>query len=371
MARKAANIRKRADGSFEKRITIDGKRISIYGATAKECNEKELELRQQIASGTYTSNRNITLDAYFEEWLQNKRSSAKPNTLKTYKAYYNKHISPVLGKRKVQQLERREIIQMQSALTKNLSISSCNMILKILTIILNDAVHDDIIVKNPASSVKSLKNTAAKASETYHRALTESEQEIFMKEIKNDYYYSFIALMLCTGMRYGEVGALQWRDIDYKNKCIHISKTLTYTESGNLVIGDTPKSEASRRDIPLTDNIADILSRHRTFMWGNVIPQKDNLVFMSVYGTYVHNHAINRTITNTIARLEKKGIHIDHFTAHCFRDTFATRFVESGGSLQTLKTILGHNSLSMTADLYAHVLPNTKQEEMSKMNIVI
>lgn len=371
MARKAANVRKRADGTFEKRITVDGKRISIYGATAKECTVKELEIRQQIAAGTYTNNRNITLDGYFAEWIVGKRNATKPNTLKTYSSYYKKHISPQIGSRKIQQLERREIIQLQSELTKTLSITTCNMVLKVLVIILNDAVHDDIIIKNPASGVKALKNTAVKATESYHRALTEREQETFMNEIKNDFYYEFIALLLCSGMRYGEAAALQWKDIDYKNNVIHITKTLTFTENGVLTLGNTPKSEASRRDIPLTDSIKNIIAQHRVRKWGNVIPQKKELVFNSVYGVYVSNHAINRTISNALKRLEEIGVHIDHFTAHCFRDTFATRFVEQGGDLLTLKTILGHNSLSMTADLYSHVLPNTKEKEMNKVNIVM
>ena len=62
---------------------------------------------------------------------------------------------------------------------------------------------------------------------------------------------------------------------------------------------------------------------------------------------------------------------MEHFSAHALRDTFATRYIEQGGSPQALKTILGHNSLAMTMDLYSHVLPNTKQEEMESVRIVI
>lgn len=63
--------------------------------------------------------------------------------------------------------------------------------------------------------------------------------------------------------------------------------------------------------------------------------------------------------------------YIEHFSAHALRDTFATRYIEQGGSPQVLKTILGHNSLAMTMDLYSHVLPNTKQKEMESVRIVI
>ena len=69
----------------------------------------------------------------------------------------------------------------------------------------------------------------------------------------------------------------------------------------------------------------------------------------------VHNHAVNRAISDALARLEERGKPIEHFTAHALRDTFATRYIEQGGNPQTLKTILGHNSLAMTMDLYSHV----------------
>ncbi len=67
MARLAAGIRKRADGTLEKRFTIDGKRYSIYGKNAKEISQKEQEIRKKIETGIYTDNRNLTLDGYFDE----------------------------------------------------------------------------------------------------------------------------------------------------------------------------------------------------------------------------------------------------------------------------------------------------------------
>ena len=103
----------------------------------------------------------------------------------------------------------------------------------------------------------------------------------------------------------------------------------------------------------------------------NVVAFKNNRIFNAVYDGIVTNTAINRAIAATLKRLEKNGKHIEHFTAHAFRDTFATRFIEQGGQPQTLKTILGHASLSMTMDLYAHVLPNTKQKEMESINIAL
>ena len=95
-----------------------------------------------------------------------------------------------------------------------------------------------------------------------------------------------------------------------------------------------------------------------------------NYVFSSLSGEIVNNHAVNRAIRSTLKQLERKGKPMEHFTAHALRDTFATRYIEQGGNPQTLKTILGHSSLSMTMDLYSHVLPDTKQKEMNQLKIV-
>lgn len=83
-------------------------------------------------------------------------------------------------------------------------------------------------------------------------------------------------------------------------------------------------------------------------------------------GVYVQ-FTMSLCIDNVLKRLRQQGIEIERFTHHAFRDTFATRYIEEGGNMQTLQKILGHSSLAMTADLYAHVLPNTKQQEMQQI----
>ena len=372
MARLGASTRKRADGTLEKRFTVNDKRYSIYGKNMKELSQKEQEVRKKIESGVYTNNRNLTLNRYFDEWLDRKRRNIKGNTIKWYVAYYKGHIAPCLGDEKLQKIERRRILAFQKNLSEsNLSIRTCNNILKILKIILNDAVTDEVIMKNPAEGIKSLKEINAKAAETYHRALTEQEQKDFMQEMEKDYYYEFVAFLLCTGMRFGEAAALTWSDIDYKQNVIHVTKTATFNEDNTRTTG-TPKSESGKRDIPLNDTIRGILARQRKKQSIVIsIDKEENRVFVSVYGKMVDNCTVNRAITSALSRLEEQGKTIEHFTLHALRDTFATRYIEQGGSPQTLKTILGHSSLAMTMDLYSHVLPNTKQKEMDNLKIVL
>ena len=126
------------------------------------------------------------------------------------------------------------------------------------------------------------------------------------------------------------------------------------------------------RDIPITNTIKEILKSQKEkirLLHGNVI-NFNQRIFESNYGRLVYNAAVNKAITETLKRINKEKTVIEHFSSHAFRDTFATRYIEQGGSPQVLKTILGHNSLTMTMDLYSHVLPNTKQKEMEQVKIV-
>lgn len=372
MARLGAGTRKRADGTLEKRFTIDGRRYSIYGKTAKEISRKEQEIRKKIEAGAYTDNRNLTLDRYFEEWLARKRGNIKGASINWYTRIYKVHISPRLGSVKIQKIERRQVLSLQKELSgSGLAVGTCNNITKILKIILKDAVTDEVITKNPAEGIKALKETGAKAAETYHRALDEQEQKDFMQEMAKDYYYEFVAFLLCTGMRFGEAAALTWGDIDYKQNVIHVTKTVTFNEDGTKTTG-FPKSDAGKRDIPLNGTIKNVLAQQRKKQ-SDIIPidGAEHRVFVSVYGEMLSNTTVNRAIRNTLARLKEQGRPIEHFTAHAMRDTFATRYIEQGGNPQTLKTILGHSSLAMTMDLYSHVLPNTRQKEMDNLKIVL
>ncbi len=369
MARLPARYRQRADGKIEARFTINGKRYSCYAATVKECREKERNLRENIRDGTYTVNRSLTFARYYEEWKVHRKGTVKGNTALNIDSRYRNHLKPVLGHRKLVEIEKREIVQLQQEMAKKLKPTTVNIAMVQLKSILNDAVADGIIAKSPAAGIKPLK-VEEKASETYHRALTEEEQVTFMQEAKSEWLYELIAMLLCTGMRVGEAAALTWRDIDYKNNVIHITKTISRTDEGKYTIG-TPKSKTSIRDIPITERIKDILrsqAEKQDGIHGNVTGI-EQAIFENIYGGMVFNASVNTAITNILKRLEKKNKPIAHFSAHALRDTFATRYIEQGGSPQALKTILGHSSLAMTMDLYSHVLPNTKQQEMDSITI--
>lgn len=369
MARLPVGYRQRSDGRIECRFMVNGKNYSCYAPTVKECREKERQLREDIVNGSYTQNRNLILDKYYEEWKNARKGTIKGNTALGNDSRYRNHIKPALGHRKLAEIEKREIVQLQQKLAEKMEPSSVNAIIVQLKTMFNDAVTEDILAKSPAAGVKLLK-VEKKATETYHRALTEEEQKRFMAEAKKEWLYELIALLLCTGMRVGEVSALEWSDIDYVNNVIHVTKTISRTENGEYTVG-TPKSKTSIRDIPMTASIKSILKsqKEKQDMMHGKIMKLNQSVFENLYGGMVFNASVNKAITETLKRVNKDKEVIEHFSAHALRDTFATRYIEQGGSPQVLKTILGHSSLAITMDLYSHVMPNTKQKEMDSIKI--
>lgn len=365
-------MRKKANGLFEKRFTVDGKRYSAYGHNVKECTENETLMREEIKAGLYTSNRNITLDSYFDEWEKSRTGVIKDSSIKMNRSRYNNHIKSVLGETKLQKIEKREIVKLQQNLAQKLSASTTNSVIVLLKTVLNAAVDDEIIIKNPAASVKPLRmDDRPKASETIHRALTREEQQAFIQEAKQEWLYEFFCFSLCTGMRLNEIVALKWQDIDYINNVIHVTKTVSWKQGGGIT-ETSPKSETSKRDIPMNDTIKKVLQMQRKKMamiYGEIVARKmDSNIFIGSNGSRaVASSTVAFSINNVLKRLRQQGIEIERFTHHAFRDTFATRYIEEGGNMQTLQKILGHSSLAMTADLYAHVLPSTKQQEMKQV----
>lgn len=375
MARLGAGTRKRKDGKLEKRFTLNGHRYSVYGSSTKEIAEKEQALKEAIKNGTYSENKSITLDQYYAFWIAEKeKCGIKAGTCRNYQYSY-RHISKELGKRRVQAIERREIIDFQNkSLKSGISIRQTNFNIMVLKMILKDAIKDDIIKVNPADGIRSIKEKEkTQAADTIHRALTEAEQIAFMTEARNEYYYELMGLLLSTGMRIGEAAALTWADIDYINGVIHITKTVA-TDTDNKKIINSAKTKTSNRDIPMTDTVKELLKAQKQksiLLRGTNIVPIDNRVFNNQKGELIQSTSVNVEIKKVLARLAKQGNNIETFTAHCFRDTYATRAIEQGMQPQTLKAILGHSTLSMTMDLYAHVLPDMKRKEMNNIYIAL
>ena len=220
----------------------------------------------------------------------------------------------------------------------------------------------------PTDTIVSLKRVETRARDAQHRALTKQEQAAFFEseKAKTSHYYNVYRLAVCTGMRVGEIGALKYSDI--RGGMIHVTKTITRTETGSYEVGNTPKTESGNRMIPVTPKIAEIIESQKELnavLFGGKVVGMDDLLFRAVEGGLLMSTPINREIKRIC-----KSAGIEDFSMHGFRATFCTRAIESGMNPRTLQQLAGHSSFNITMSLYGHCLPDTMTDEMEKLRII-
>ena len=370
MARIPTGFRKRT-GGFEKRFTVNGVRYSVYGVTIKECQEKEQEKREQIRAGIYRTNETITLQKYFDEWLVRKELTVKGITIARYRSLFQIYIAPAIGRCKVRRIERRQVVALMGQIAALGKISVANQARVLVGMVLKSAVNDDIVPRNIAEGIPAIKRTKPPARETIHRELSEEELKQFFSLAKHSIYYNHFRFMLYTGTRAGECSGLQWRDIDWKKGIVHIRRTVTRDKNNRLVIGTDAKSKTSQRDIPINQSIKTVIEEQ----WRLYRDTHDNIslcdyVFPGRNDKMTGESQLGNAIRTVLKGGKKQGISIKRFGVHAFRDTFASRAARDGVPPNTLKELLGHATLAITMDLYAHVNMQDKVDGMQKLKAI-
>ncbi len=302
---------------------------------------------------------NITLDEWYKQWLDTYKANCRNNTKDTYYRHY-KRVKDELGWRKLTQLN---LMVMQQAINKLNSDNERKNAKKILVDMLEKAVDSDLILKNTAKQITTI---ITKEEKKERRVLTKEETELFFIEAKGTLYYNLFIVALETGMRVGELSGLQWEDIDFRSKVIHVRHSMTYFSNadGKYVFELHPaKTNKGMRDIPLTENAIAALKNQRLVKRSIINKGKEalegyeDLVFVTRNNRPTTQFLISECIFGTIKRIQKNNpdLIFEKMTPHCFRHTFATRYLEAGVPLKTVSALLGHTQLQLTTDLYMHV----------------
>lgn len=376
-------ITKRADGRYMGRFTYCGERYTLYNTDLKKLEKAMNDMRYELEHGIAGDMSEVSLNKWFEVWLKEcKENVVKESTINHFKTYYDCYIRKQLGGMDIHDIRMIQVQKLYNSMkNKGYKENTIKKVNNILHNMFSYAVRNDLISKNPCEGV-----VIPKTGEKERRVLTSEEQNDFLEFVKKDSHYSrYSALFITgfgTGARIGELLALTWDDIDYANKVIHIRRTMVYLpgENGMCFKLQTPKTKKSLRDIPLLDNVAKVLRRHsieqkkQMMKLGNKWQPIDkegfrNLVFTTEFGTPFDRNMINRTIHQIVEKMnEGRKEPLEAFTPHTMRHSFATRCFENGVPAKVVQEVLGHTSLNMTMDLYTHVIDETKQKEMEKLN---
>lgn len=365
MPRKGENIYKRKDGRWEGRY-IRGRDINqkaIYGYLyGKSYTEVKSKLKQVTVINNIEVSTPIKFTQIVIEWIENKKLQVKESTLSHYKSVVDNHVLPVLGEYEITSISA-DIIQnyISKLLKEGLTGKTVNDILQIIKNIFKYASCKGFEYNCDLSSI-SVKNRRNDI-----QALTVFEQKIlcnFLVDHMNNKNFG-ILLSMYTGIRLGELSALQWSDIDLGERVLKINKTMLRIQDNfsehhsnkTKVIITPPKSEDSVRSIPIPQFILNIIYKMQR--------RPDAYILTGRNDSFIEPRNMQYYFKSVLKKCNIRDVNF-----HILRHTFATRCVENGFEIKSLSEILGHSNVKITLERYVHSSMDLKRKNMDKLDFL-
>lgn len=355
-------------------ITLDingkKKRKTAYGKTERIVKNKLLEYRIQAKAGLFDEVDNTTIYELAEKLIEEqfalneiKQTSydRKNETLKTLSPIYDIALREITED-EIKRFFISKISYSQSYLDK---------VYQLLKVVFNEGVRKKIISENPMQNIRKPKS---KQELVKVRALTVDEQKKLIDVLKSEdiCYSEQMLLSMFTGMRMGEINALEVKDINFNDRTIKICKTVSRGLNGKTYISGSTKTKAGMRTIYFNDDMADFLKQC-------IGDKKDGLIFASSVDKLVTTNQVNYQYANTLKKYDilDKSVY-GRVDLHSLRHTYATRCIESGMPAKVLQNLLGHTDIRITLDTYCDVFQKYSSENlaiadsyMKKNNITI
>lgn len=378
-------LNQRKDGRYQARFT------KMNGKRAEKNFDKLIEARNWLTEAKYkdsilSGNNDIKVDDWFNIWINNfKEGIVADNTTKNYRNRYNYNIKRSIGDMYLSEVKQIHCQKIINKMCDDGKYSYGTIELTSITIhaLFKGAVENQFIKNNPADNIKI---KMQKDKENERRVLSRDEQKVLLTYAHKSIYYNVFSLVLETGLRAGEIGGLQWSDVDIDNGFLFVNRTLLQDPKKDGFYFGNPKSKRSKRKIPLTEEAKNILRNQKTLqyklkMLSNEWDYKwDGLVFTTKNGKPVGNSTLRITLVRIVKNIninrKANALGADYETfEHCYmhslRHTFATRCIEKGIQPKTLQKILGHSTIQTTMDLYVHVTDEYMKNEIKKLNVTV
>lgn len=361
------SVHLRKDGRWEGRLVVGydekgyPKTRNVLAKTKRECQEKLKQLRETCAPSASPkpekSKTEMSFGAWMDYWYQNFcKPRLRPATQNDYENNIYRHIIPQLGTIPLTQLTTNDLQQFYTGLKRggrliraqtygqglsDRMVRACHANCRTA---LDKAVEEKRIRSNPAIRCK-----LSARDRREMQVLTREEMQRFLIQAKEEGYYELFLLELSTGMRRGEILALQWDDLDFRTGELKIQRQVLRIK-GKLTISP-PKTRASVRTIVLPESILRMLEEYKstvTSRWMFPSPVKEDSPL---------DPATCRKRLQTI--LEHAQCRKVRF--HDLRHGFSTMALEHGMDVKTLSAVIGHTSAATTLDIYAHITDDMRR----------
>jgi integrase len=360
----------------------DGKLIrkQFYGKTKQEAIDKADEYKHNYKVGAIPQDEKITVQQWVKIWIfEYKVNELKKSSLARYEGIYRNYIKDTaLGRIKLKDLKPANIQSFYNSLIreKNKTPDTIKSLNKVLKAAFAQAFVETYILSNPCNHIKLPKIEPKEEVEVF----TVEEQRQFIKATEGHRHRALFLLDLATGLRIGELTGLRWSDIDFDKMQLTVNQTIRREINLDLKTGTkvseglktsleegTPKTSNSKRTIPILPDLIKELKLHQFTQKGEKAVAGDayvdnDLVFPNELGEPTDPSNLGRSYKRL---LNRAGIPFKKF--HSLRHTFATRLFEKGTDLKTVSILLGHSDISITAEIYTHVMPKKKIEAIENL----
>lgn len=352
MGRPKKEAPNRDDGRYEVKVTVgkdfNGKLIrkSFYSYISKadamaQAEQYKINKAVHDVTGEALEAPVTAFSTWATKWLETyKKGTIKESSyIFTYKSNMEKHLIPYFGKAHLMDIKQADIQNyfntVKSESGEPLSKSTLNKHRMILKSLFDAAIENDLCYKNPVKNIK----YPRVSDKTEKHVWTKEQAEIAQKYCMNHWRLD-IVLFLNTGIRRSELLGLKWSDINFENNTIYIQRAITCTK-GKIII-DKPKSKASIRYIPFSDDFAHYLKKFIA----------DNEYVIGTSG-YMSPNTYDKYYTKFMNELVEK-VGLPKLTPHELRHTYGTIKREEGVDIYTIQRVMGHSDISTTASIYVH-----------------
>lgn len=304
----------------------------------------------------------MKLKEWLPEWLEHYvKPSAKEKTMFYYGIIIEKHLVPDMGECELDDLTPFKLQQYITELLKTgnlrsgggLAANTVNSVITVLQGALKQAHNLGYTNAYMADKVK-----RPKIKEKQVTCFTLEEQKKIEQAVLNDKRAKMFGVILClyTGLRIGELLALEWNDIDFRSVELHVTKSCHDSKKDGQYcrLCDDPKTETSKRIIPIPKQLIPYLKEQKKENRSPFVVGNGNKIISIRSYQYSFSLLLNR-------------LNIPHKGFHALRHTFATRALECGMDVRTLSEILGHKNPTVTLNRYAHSLLSHKHDMMNKL----